>query len=185
MRQVSGLKRFMAVLVGLVFIATVGRSNPIAPENLPEPVAKTFKTVFPNGTIQKLTEEEENGVMVYDFEFRAGERDKETDIAADGTMMESTLVVVATAIPAPAMKAIKKAAKGAKLGRLEWIEMRYEVKDGQVIKLPAPVIKYAAEMARRDQTAEVIVAPNGTVIETTEWVSSVPAKAAPPGTTAK
>lgn len=177
MRQAFGLMRFMTVLVGLAFIATAGLSNPIAPENLPEAVANTFKTMFPNGTIVKLTEEPEDGVMVYDFEFRAGEREKETDIAADGTMLESTLVVVAAAIPAPAMKAIKKAARGAKLGRLEWIEMRYEVKHGHVHKLAGPVVKYAAEMTRRDQTAEVIVAPDGSVIESPTWVSATPAKA--------
>ncbi len=176
MRQAFGLKRFMAVMVGLASIATAGLSNPIAPEALPEPVANTFKALFPNGTIVKLTEEPEDGVMVYDFEFKAGGREKETDIAADGTMMESTLVVVASAVPAQAMKAIKKAARGAKLARLEWIEARYETKDGKVIMLPGPVIKYAAEMVRRNQTAEVIVAPDGSVIESPTWVSATPAK---------
>jgi len=185
MRQVSGLKRFMAVLVGLAFIATAGRSNPVEPDKLPEPVARTFKAMFPTGTIEKLTSAEENGMTVYDFEFRAGDREMETDIVSDGTMIESTLVIVARDIPAPAMKAIQKSAKGAKLGRLEWIKTMFEIENAQVVKLPAPVIKYAAEMSRRDKTAEIIVGPDGAVMESPVWVSNTPPKTPADPKTAK
>jgi hypothetical protein len=138
--------------------------------------------VFPNGTIQKLSATEENGVMVYDFEFKAGEREKETDIAADGTMLESTLVIVAKDIPATPMKRIQAAAKGAKLGRLEWIEMRYDIADGKVVKLPAPIIKYAAEMTRGKTWAEIIVGADGKVLEEPEWLPiETPKPAAPAG----
>ena len=169
MKRGVGLAPLLAVCIGLAFIAGTGGSTPVAPDKLPEPVAKTFKTMFPNGTIDKLDVEEEDGVMVYDFEFRAGEREKETDIAGDGTMIESTLVVVAADIPEPAMKGIKKAAKDAKLGRLEWLETFYELKDGKVIKLPKSEIHYAAELHRGDQTAEVFVNPAGKVTEAPKW----------------
>lgn len=177
MRQVFGMKRVVVALVGLVPVSSVGLADPIAYEKLPAAVAKTFEAAFPNATIEKLTEEPENGVMVYDFEFRMGDRQKETDIAADGTMMESTLVVVAADIPGPAMKAMLKAARGAKLGRLEWIESRYEPEGGKVVLLPAPVIKYAAEMTRKNQTAEVIVTATGSVVESPIWVAATPAPA--------
>jgi len=39
----------------------------------------------------------ENGVTVYDLEFKDGPVEKETDIAADGTMLEYTVVVEAKA----------------------------------------------------------------------------------------
>ncbi len=178
-----GLRRLMLVLVGLTFIAAAGLSNPVDPDKLPEPVAKTFKETFPTGTIDKLTSAEENGMTVYDFEFRSGGREMETDIVHDGTMIESTLVIAAKDIPAPAMKAIRKAARGAKLGRLEWINTLYEIEEGKVAKLPVPVIKYAAEMARKDQTAEVIVGATGAVMEAPVWVKAEPAKA-PADTTA-
>lgn len=180
MRRAFGLRRSIVVVIGLAFVATASRSGPVAPEDLPEPVARTFKTVFPNGTIQKLTAEEEFGVVVYDFEFKAGDREKETDIAADGTMMESTLVIPAKAIPAKAMKRIQAAAKGAKVGRLEWIEMRYEPKDGKVVPLAAPVIKYAAEMTKGRNQAEIIVGADGRVIEEPEWLP-IAAPPAPAG----
>ena len=169
MKRGVGLAPLLTVCIGLAFIAGTGGSTPVAPDKLPEPVANTFKTMFPNGTIDKLDVEEEDGVMVYDFEFRAGEREKETDIAGNGTMIESTLVVVAADIPEPAMKGIKKAAKDAKLGRLEWLETFYELKDGKVIKLPKSEIHYAAELHRGDQTAEVFVNPAGKVTEAPKW----------------
>jgi hypothetical protein len=185
MRRAFGLRRFMAVSVGLAFVATTGWSDAVDFDKLPEPVAKTFKTVFPNGVVDKLTSAEENGIIVYDFEFHAGGRDKETDIIADGTMIESTLVIVAADIPAPAMKVIRRAAKGAKLGRLEWIETRYELEAGKAVKLPAPEIKYAAEMTRANENAEIIVTPTGKVLEPPVWVAN--AAPAPPagGGTAK
>jgi hypothetical protein len=173
------------VVLGLLALAGAARTAPVPPDQLPEPVAKTFKTMFPNGTIQKLDAEEENGVVVYDFEFKAGDREKETDIAADGTMLESTLVIVAKDIPAAPMKRIQAAAKGAKIGRLEWIETRYELKEGKVIKLAGPVIKYAAEMTRSGKRAEIIVGANGTVLEEPEWLPITDAKApAPAGSAA-
>ena len=169
MKSGVGLKSFLIACIGLAFTAGAGGSTPVAPDKLPEPVANTFKTMFPNGTIQKLDVEEEDGVMVYDFEFRAGEREKEADIAGDGTLLESTLVVVAADIPEPAMKGIKKAAKDAKLGRLEWLETFYKTKDGKVVKLPKSEIHYAAELWRGDQMAEVFVDPAGKVTEAPKW----------------
>lgn len=181
----AGLNPFLVVCIGLVFVAGTGRTEPMAPEKLPDPVANTFKTMFPSGTIDKLDVEEENGVMVYDFEFTAGGREKEADIAGDGTMIESTLVIAAKDIPAPAMKAIKSTAKGAKLGRMEWLETFYELKDGKVIKLPKSEIHYAVEMTRKDQKAEVFVDPAGKVTEAPEWVSTKPAKPASEGKNGK
>ena len=174
----------LLVGIGLALAAGIGGAGPVAPDQLPEPVANTFKTLFPNGVIEKLTSEEEFGVMVYDFEFRAGDQEKETDIAGDGTMLESTLVVVPSAIPASAMKTIKKVAKGAALGRMEWIERFYDLDAGKLIKLPKSVINYAVEMRRAGKMAEVFVDPRGKVTEAPVWVPD-PAATTPGGKTGK
>jgi hypothetical protein len=176
MRRSFGLERFILVVVGLTFIAAAGLSDTVDPDKLPEPVAKTFKAMFPAGTIEKLTSAEENGMTVYDFEFRSGAREMETDIVNDGTMIESTLVIAARDIPGPAMKVIQKAARGATLGRLEWIHTLYEIEDGKVVKLATSVIKYAADMTRGGKAAEIIVDPKGGVLEAPVWVAAVPAK---------
>lgn len=181
MRRSFGLRQAVMVVVGLTFLAVAGRSNPVDPAQLPEPVAKTFKAMFPAGTIQKLTSAEENGMTVYDFEFRSGDRDMETDIVNDGTMIESTLVIAARDIPAPAMKVIQRTARGAKLGRLEWIHTLFEIEEGKPVKLETPVVKYAAEMTRRDQWAEVIVGAKGAILEAPVWEPIPDTKAAPVG----
>lgn len=174
MKRSIGVESVLIALLGLAFAVVAGGSTPVSPDKLPEPVANTFKTMFPNGAIDKLDVEEEDGVMVYDFEFRAGDREKESDIAGDGTMLESTLVIVAKDIPAPAMKAIKKAAGSAKLGRLEWLETFYKTEAGKIVQLPKSEIHYAAELHRDGKMTEVFVTPSGKVTEAPDWKAAKP-----------
>jgi len=184
MTRVIGRGGLVAAFLGLVLVAGAF-SAPIPPDQLPEPVATTFKTLFPNGTIDKLDAEEENGVMIYDFEFHAGGREKEADIAGDGTMVESTLVIPQKDIPAPAMKAIQAAAKGAKLGRCERMETYYELEAGKVVKMDKPMTKYAAEMTKNGKKAEAIVSADGKMVEAPEWLPIEPAKPTPGAKTGK
>ncbi len=137
---------------------------------LPDAVANTFKAKYPNGKIEKLDVTEEEGVNVYDIEFVDGKMEKETDIAEDGTMLEFTLVISAKDIPAAPLKAIRDNSRGARLGRMEKIEIDYITKDGKVEKLPGTVWRYAAEMTKKGQQAEVIVNADGTVSEAPSWV---------------
>jgi hypothetical protein len=132
---------------------------------LPEPVAKTFQAAFPKAQITKLDVDEEDGVTVYDLEFREGTVEKETDITADGTMLEFTVVISLKEVPALARKAIRAAAKGGRIGRIEQVAISHETKDGKVIKLDKPVTRYAVEVTKGGETSEVVVAPDGTVSE--------------------
>ena len=137
--------------------------------SLPDPVLKTFNAKFPKAQIQKSESEVEDGVTVYDIEFEDGDVEKATDITADGIMLEFTIVIEAKAVPAAAMQAVEKAADGAKLKRIEQIEISCETKDGKVIKLPRPITRYAVEMTRGKNTAEIVVNPDGTVVESPQW----------------
>ncbi len=132
---------------------------------LPDPVAKTFRATFGQAEITKLDVDEENGVTVYDIEFRDGKTEKETDIAADGTMLEFTLVIRVRQMPVAVRRAVRVAARGGTLGRIEQIEISYETKDGQVMKLDQPKTQYAVEITKSGKTSEIVVAPGGTVIE--------------------
>ena len=159
-----------AGIAAVILIATAGHPQATKTDTkLPDPVAKTFKKAFPKGEIQKVDSEDENGVTVYDFEFKEGDTEKETDIAADGTMLEFTVVVAADAVPAAAMKSISVAAQGATIERLEHIEIQYEIKDGRVVKLPKVVTHYAAEMAKGKQRAEIVVKLDGAVVDPAKW----------------
>lgn len=170
MKSTRWLAPCMAAFAGVVILTSMVRSQTTAGDlKLPEPVRKTFKQVFPDGEITKLDVDQEDGVTVYDIEFKDEAVEKETDITADGTMLEFTVVVDAKAIPNAVMQTIQKAAEGAKIGRLERIEISHQTKDGKVIKLAQPITRYAAELARGNQTSEIVVAPDGKMLEPASW----------------
>jgi len=186
MRRNLVLTLILTAFLGLALSAANSGSAPLkSDEKLPAAVESTFRAAFPRAVIERLDAEEENGVMVYDFEFKDGTFEKETDIALDGTMLESTLVVVPDAVPEAAMKTIRATAKGGKLGRLERIQKSYDVKDGKVVALPATVTHFACEMTRAGKKAEVFVDSRGAVVEAPEWVSVKQPKPKPGGKAAK
>lgn len=138
---------------------------------LPEKVRATFVDKFPNAVINKLESEQEGGVTVWDIEFRDRQTHKETDIAENGTMLEYTVHITKKTMPKPVMKAVEAAAKKeeAAMGQMERIEVSHETKDGKVVKLPKPVTRYAMEMIKDKQTAEIVVDEKGRVIEEPKW----------------
>jgi uncharacterized membrane protein YkoI len=138
---------------------------------LPAAVKNTFRARFPAAKIEKLDVEEENGVTVYDLEFQDGTVEKEADITAEGTLLEVTVVIDEKDVPEAAMKPIRKAAEGAKMKRIERIEIRCEVKNGKTNTLPKAVTHYAVELSKGNNTAEIVVAPDGKVIEPANWDS--------------
>jgi hypothetical protein len=162
----------LLALVGVMLAPAPGRAQDRDLEaKLPAPVKKTFRAQFPRAVIERLDVEEEGGVTVYDLEFRDGATEKETDITADGTMLEFTVVIEAKDVPEAAMKPIRKVAEGATMRRIERIEISYKTKDGKAIKLPKPVTHYAVEMSKGTRSTEIVVAPDGEVIEPARWGS--------------
>jgi hypothetical protein len=159
---------FLTLAVGFIPHSLLAQKTDLEAK-MPEAVKKTFREKFPKGEIFKVDVDDENGVKVYDLEFKDAGIEKETDITTDGTMLEYTVVVEAKAVPEPALAAIRKAAEGATIKRIEWIEISYETKDGKAIKLPRPVIHYAAEMTKGERTAEIVVDPAGKVLEKPKW----------------
>ena len=161
--EAGGGEKFFAPEIGLIKDDEFELAKHEMP--LTDTVSKAFKAAFPKGEITKVDMDEENGVWVCDIEFRNGEVEQETDIAADGTILEVTLVVDAKAVPDAAMKAIQKAAEGGKITRIEKIDISYETKDGKVSRLAKPVTHFAAEYAKGDATAEVVVMPDGAPVK--------------------
>jgi hypothetical protein len=142
---------------------------PASSATLPNPVMKTFKDMFPNAGITKLDVDEENGVTVYDIEFTDGATEKETDITADGTMLEFTVVIGVKDTPAAVMQTVRKAAKDAEIKRIEQVQISYETKDGKAVKLTKPVMNYAIELAKGSRRTEIVMNPDGAVIEPAKW----------------
>jgi uncharacterized membrane protein YkoI len=166
MTNTRGLMLSLAALCGLVFLPATGHAQkPATDTKLPDAVKKTFEARFPKGQIEKVEAEQEGGVTVYDIEFKDGDASKETDITADGTMLEFTVVIDAKAVPEAAMKPIREAAAGATMKRVERIEISHETKDGKTTKLPRTVTHYAVELKKGDQEAEIVVDAAGKVLE--------------------
>ena len=171
MKSMTSWKRTVIVALMTVFVTSAAYATSLAPDSkLPDAVNGTFRAKYPNAKIEKLDVTAEEGVNVYDIEFADGKMEKETDIAEDGTMLEFTHVIPSKEIPAAPLKTIRETAKGSKIGRMERIEIDYITKDGKVEKLPATVLRYAAELAKKGQSAEIIVNADGTVSEAPKWV---------------
>lgn len=165
--------RFLLVVGMGAIVVSLGAVAVAASEKdavtMPEAVARTFEQSFPDAEIVKLDAEVENGVVVYDIEFRDGKVEKETDITADGTMLEFTIVVGEADVPAPAMAALQEAAEGAAIRRIEEIELHYEIRDGKVAALPKPVTNYEALLSRGEAYGEVVVSSSGALVEAVKW----------------
>jgi uncharacterized membrane protein YkoI len=161
-------------MVGSAIAAGEATSKPSAAPaaskpTLPEAVAKAFKAEFPKGEIAKADEEKENGITVYDIEFKEGGLARETDIAADGTILTVAVVVDPNQVPQAAMKAIKAAAEGGAVKQVEKTEIRCEAKDGKITRLDKPKTEYEAAMTKGDLSAEVVVDDKGAVVEAPKW----------------
>jgi hypothetical protein len=153
----------------LVISCSSASKSPKRDVALPDVVVKSFKAAFPKGETTKVDVDKENGVTVYDIEFKDGTAEKETDITADGIMLEFTDVIPARDVPAPAMAAIRKAAEGATIGRIERVTVSYDTKDGKAIRLAQTVTHYEVELTKGTQSAEIIVNPDGTTVESPKW----------------
>jgi hypothetical protein len=161
-----GLAGFLAIALAPT---TVRAQEKDLEAKLPAAAKRTFRDKFPKAVIEKLEAEEENGVMVYDIEFKDGDTEKETDITADGTMLEFTVVIEADDLPQAVKAPIEKAAEGATMKRVERIEISYETKNGKTIKLAEKVTHYAVEMTKGVRSAEIVVAADGKVVEEPKW----------------
>lgn len=171
--------RWLAVCVAaLILVAQVGSGAYAKKEegrtNLPEVVAKAFKDAFPKGEIAKADAEKEGGIEIYDIEFREGESERECDIAADGAILDTAIVVDAKSLPDAALKAIEKAAEGGTIKRIEKTEIRAEAKAGKITKFDKARIEFEAEIKKGDRFGEVVVAEDGKIVEAVKWLKKGP-----------
>jgi hypothetical protein len=155
----------LIVLVLATVCPAQSKSGRVKKPKLPAAVTEAVKSECPDCTIAKSTREKEDGIVVYDFEFRNGQG--EMDVAADGTILEREKPVPTSAIPAPALAAISNA--GGSLLQVEADEVRAEIKDRSVVKLDTPKIRYEADLVTGNKTSEVVVTPEGQVTEAPKW----------------
>ena len=134
---------------------------------LPPAIVEAIKTNCSGCSIDKATREVENGVTIYDIEFKRGQG--EIALTGDGSVVDRETVVLLKDVPAAALDAIRKGASGAKIKQIAKSEIRAELKDGQIIRLASPRYVYEAELEKGGQAAEIEVSSEGQVIEAPVW----------------
>ena len=155
----------IAVVVGCfaTHAAAQGTKGNTKSPQLPAAVVQAIQANKPGAEIDKIEIEKENGVSLYDIEFKDGKG--EIEVAEDGTVIDVTDIVTMKDVPEAAASAIKTAAKGKPIKQLERSEVRAEVVKesgkGKVSKLATPKYVYEAELAK----GEIEVTPEGKVIK--------------------
>lgn len=112
------------ILLGIAVVAVLALAVPIwatqggakeqkvSASQLPAAVKQAIKTNCPNCTIAKARREVENGVAVYDVEFKTGQG--EMDVAEDGSVIDRETVAQTKDLPAAALEAIRKGPRAAR-----------------------------------------------------------------------
>ena len=138
---------------------------------LPAAVAKAIEDNVPKAQIEKVEVEEKGGIALYDIEFKADQG--EIEVAEDGTVIDVVTIITMEEVPEAAAEVLKKAIEGATIIRIEksevWSELKIEGDVGTIVKLDSPKYIYEAEVMKGDQTGEVEVAADGTIIEPLKW----------------
>ena len=146
--------------------------KPVKPEvELPDAVAEAIKANIPDAEIDFVEVAEEDGITLYDIEFKADRG--EIEVAADGTVIDVVTVITMEELPEAAAKAIKDAIEDATILRLEKSEIRSEIKKegemGTLVKLDTPRYVYEAELEKDGQTGEIEVDAEGNITEPLKW----------------
>ncbi|HJZ67667.1 MAG TPA: PepSY-like domain-containing protein, partial [Blastocatellia bacterium] len=150
----------MLALAAPITRATQGaKERKVSASQLPAAVKEAIKSDCPSCIIAKATREVENGVTVYDVEFKTGQG--EMDVAEDGSVIDRETVEQTKDIPAAALEAIRKGAAGGKIKQIAKDEIRAELKDGKVVRLDTPKYRYEADLVKGNQVAEIQVSPEG------------------------
>jgi hypothetical protein len=75
-------------------------------DKVPKVVMDALKAKFPKAVIHKWTKEKEGDDVIYDFEFKEGDRACEADIKEDGTYINFEKAIPAKDLPAAVTKTI-------------------------------------------------------------------------------
>lgn len=170
MKRVSlavGVMTMLALAIPTAWATQGTTEEKVKTSQLPAAVRQAIKSNCPNCTINKATREVENGVIIYDIEFKTGQG--EMDLAEDGSVIDRETVVQTKDVPAPALNAIRKGAAGGRIKQVARDEIRAELRDGKVIKLDTPKYVYEADLVKGNRVAEIQVTPDGQVTEAPSW----------------
>ena len=138
---------------------------------LPAAVQEAIEANVPDAEIDFVEVTEEDGITLYDIEFKADRG--EIEVAADGTVIDVVTIITMEELPEAAVQVIQGATKGITIKRLEKSEVRSEiVKEGEtsvIITHETPYYIYEAELEKDGQTGEMSVDAEGNIVEALKW----------------
>src|SRR5262245_8087106 len=146
-------------LAVLVVLAPVARAEDKAKDvdKVPKKVMDALKAKFPKAKIHKWTKEKEGDAVVYDIEFKVGDRKHEADIKEDGTIVNYESEIAAKDLPAAVKKTVEKRYPKARLKEVMEIN---EIKDKKESHGGYEIVLETA-----DKEVEITVARDGKVLE--------------------
>jgi hypothetical protein len=127
-------------------------------DSIPKAVMAALKARFPAAEIHKWTREQEGDTVLYDIEFRQGDRKFEADIGEDGAIHNWEREIAAADLPDVVRKAVETRYPNATLGAIMAITA---VTDGREALEGYEIVLDAAGKGE----VEVTVAPDGKILE--------------------
>jgi uncharacterized membrane protein YkoI len=156
----------VAVLAAVVLAASVSRiqaddkdkKDKLDLDKIPKKVMEALKAKFPKAVIHKWTKEKEGDDVVYDIEFKQGDRKFEADIKEDGTIVNWEKEIDLKDLPKAVTAAVEKRYPKSKLK--EAMEVT-EVKD----KKDTPGGYEITLVTADKKDVEVVVSAEGKILE--------------------
>lgn len=139
---------FAAVVCLAVYAAEAAKDEQM---KLPDAVTAAIKALYPQGEIEEVKQETEDGVMVYEVEVEQGEKEVELTITPEGTVMEEEQEIEVKDLPAAAQQAVA----GAKVKEVSKEVNYYTVKDKKLQKLASPELSYSVEIEKDGKVTEM------------------------------
>ncbi|MBC7185685.1 MAG: PepSY-like domain-containing protein [Calditrichaeota bacterium] len=159
MRQFIVPVSILASFVCLGILACA-QETPVTQDMIPKAVREALLAKFPDAKIEKCTRAKEGGAVVYDIEFKEGDRKCEADIREDGTYINYEKAIEAGDLPAAVRQAIEQRYPKS---TLKEVMEETEVKGAEERLSAYEVVLTTAE----HKEVEVRVAPQGKILEQT------------------
>jgi len=154
---------FLGAFTLLLFVASIGlraEEESVPPDKIPKAVMDSLLKKFPKAKVDKCHKATEDNAVVYDIEFKEGDRKCEADIKEDGTYINYEKAIAAKDLPKAVTEAIEKRYPKS---TLKEIMEETEVK-GKEEKLSA----YEVVLVTADKKEEEVrVSPDGKILEDT------------------
>ncbi|MBN2542933.1 PepSY-like domain-containing protein [bacterium] len=125
---------------------------------IPQAIMDALKARFPDAEIRKWTKEVEDGAVMYDIEFKRGDRNFEADVREDGTIDNWEKAIEVKDVPEAVLNAVEEKYPGFAV--VEIMEISTIV-DGKDVLQEYEIVFRTAE----GKGIEVAVTPDGKIVE--------------------